>query len=326
MVFDPVLVTGATGLLGNNLARALLAQGRTVRALVRDPATPRSLEDLDVEIVHGDICDTPSVRAACRGMRAVIHAAGYVQLGRSQLDLHRRINVEGTRSIAEAARHVGARLVHVSSVDALGVRSVEHPADEETPLLSPVRCSYVISKREAEDVVLQEVKRGLDAVVVNPGFMLGPWDWKPSSGRMLLAVARGKGLFAPHGYYSVCDARDVAVGMLAALERGGTGKRYILAGENMTYFQAWRVFAEVSGGRKPIASVRPGILRLVGRMGDLVSLLGTEPDVNSGAISLALLPSCFSSARAEAELDYVSRPLRESAQDAWNWFQEYGYV
>jgi dihydroflavonol-4-reductase len=326
MVSDPVLVTGATGLLGNNLTRRLLAQGQKVRVLVRREASLRSLESLDVEIARGDVCDPASVNAACQGMRAVIHSAAYVQLGRSQLAFHRQINVEGTRAVAQAARQVGARLVHVSSVDALGVRSVEHPADEETPLSPPVRCSYVISKREAEEAVLEEVKRGLDAVIVNPGFMLGPWDWKPSSGRMLLEVARGKGLFAPQGYYSVCDARDVADGTIAALERGCAGEHYILAGENMTYLQAWQVFAEVSGGRKPIASVGPWILRCAGHIGDLVSLLGKEPDVNSGAISLALLPSCFSSARAKAELDYDSRPIRESAQDAWDWFREYGYA
>jgi dihydroflavonol-4-reductase len=257
----------------------------------------------------------------------VIHSAGYVQLGRSRLDLHRAVNVEGTRNVAQAARAAGVRMIHVSSVDALGAGSAREPADEDTPLARPVPCAYVITKREAEQVVLEEVERGLDGVIVNPGFMLGPWDWKPSSGRMLLEVATGRGLFAPRGWYSVCDVRDVAAGILVAMERGRTGRRYILAGKNVTYFEAWRLFADVSGARRPWASVGPVLLWFAGLTGDLCTLLtGREPDVNSGAIALARVPECFSSRRAESELDYRTRPFRDTVQDAWAWFQKNGFV
>jgi dihydroflavonol-4-reductase len=256
----------------------------------------------------------------------VVHCAAYVQIGRARLDLHRRTNVEGTRVIAQAARNAGTRMVHVSSVDALGLGSAKKPADEETPLHKRAACCYAISKREAEQVVLEEVDRGLDAVIVNPGFMLGPWDWKPSSGRMLLEVASGRGRFAPRGYCSFCDVRDVADGVIAAMDQGRTGRRYILAGENATYLQAWRVFAEVSGARRPILAVGPVILHIAGWIGDIWGLFGPEPDVNTGSVTMAMLPSCFSSERAKTELGYQSRPMHESALDAWNWFQEHGYA
>ncbi|MFV1968807.1 MAG: NAD-dependent epimerase/dehydratase family protein, partial [Pirellulaceae bacterium] len=277
MANETVLVTGATGLLGNNVARLLLARGAAVRVLIRNGSDRRSVDGLDVEIANGDICDPASVREACEGTRAIVHAAAYVQIGRSQLALHRQTNVAGTRSLARAARDAGARLVHVSSVDALGLGSEEDPADEETPLSKPASCAYVISKREAEQVVLEEVNQGLDAVIVNPGFMLGPWDWKPSSGRMLLEVAHGRGWFAPQGNCSVCDVRDVAAGIIAAMERGLTRRQYILAGENLTYLQAWRLFAEVSDARRPIGAVGPWILRGAGLVGDVWGLLGREP-------------------------------------------------
>ncbi|MHC4405044.1 MAG: NAD-dependent epimerase/dehydratase family protein [Planctomycetota bacterium] len=321
------LVTGATGLLGNNIVRHLLDGGRPARVLVRESSSRRPLEGLDVEVARGDVCDAESVRRAVEGAGCVIHSAGYVQLGRSRLDLHRAVNVEGTRNVAEAARAASVRMIHVSSVDALGVRSVEEPADEQTPVNHRVRCNYVITKREAEQVVLEEVERGLDGVIVNPGFMLGPWDWKPSSGQMLLEVARGKAILAPRGWYSVCDARDVAAATVAAVERGRTGRRYILAGFNMSYLEAWRLFAEVSGARRPWGNAPVFAMRMAGWAGDLWRLLSRkEPNVNSGAVALARLPKCFTSRRAEEELSYRTRPFRQSAQDAWDWFRENEYA
>ena len=323
----PVLVTGATGLLGNNVVRQLLDRGHRVRVLVRESSDPRPLAGLNVEIVCGDIRDANNVRDACKHTGCVIHSAGYVQLGRSRLDLHRALNVEGSRNVAEAARMAGVRMIHVSSVDALGIGSMRKPADEDTPLAKPVPCVYVITKREAEQVVLQAVKQGLDGVIVNPGFMLGPWDWKPSSGQMLLEVAKGRALFAPRGRFSVCDVRDVAAGILAAMERAQTGRRYIMAGDSITYLKAWRLFAEVSEARRPWVSVGPVLLWFAGMAGDLRTLLtGREPYVNSCAIALAQKPKCYCSRRAETELGYRTRPFRNTVQDAWNWFQENGFA
>lgn len=323
----PVLVTGATGLLGNNVVRQLLDRGHRVRVLVRESSDPRPLAGLDVEVVRGDIRDAANVRDACKHTSCVIHCAAYVQLERSRLDLHRAVNVEGSRNVAEAARMAGVRMIHVSSVDALGIGSIREPANEETPLAKPVPCAYAITKREAEQVVLQAVYRGLDGVIVNPGFMLGPWDWKPSSGRMLLKVATGRALFAPRGWFSVCDVRDVATGILVAMERAQTGRRYIMAGDNVMYLKAWRLFAEVSGARRPWASVGPIALWFAGMAGDLRTLLtGRESYVNSGAIALARKPKCYSNRRAETELGYRTRPFRNTVQDAWSWFQRNGFV
>ena len=321
------LVTGATGLLGNNVVRLLLDSGRRVRVLVRASSDPRPLDGLDVEVVRGDVRDPDAVRHGLEGVDCVVHSAGYVQLGRSQLERHRAVNVTGARHVALAARAHGVRMVHVSSCDAVGIRSLDEPADEETPLEVPLPVPYVITKREAERVVLDEVDRGLDAMIVNPSFMLGPWDWKPSSGRMLLEVAGGRGLLAPRGWFSVCDVRDVAAGILAAIDRGQSGRRYILAGHTMSYLAAWRVFAEVSGARRPWGTAGPLLAAAAGRCGDLWGrLTHREPDVNSGAIALARLPKSYSSRRAEAELGYQIRDTEETVRDAWTWFRENGYA
>lgn len=321
------LVTGATGLVGNNVVRLLCEAGETVRVLVRGTSDPRPLAGLELEVVTGDVCDVESVRLATGGVSQVVHAAAQVHIGWTGLESQRAINVEGTRNVATAARDANAKMIHVSSVDTMGVGSPDLAADEESPREGKVPCSYVVTKCEAEQAFLEEVSRGLEGVVVNPGFMFGPWDWKPSSGRMLLEVARRFTPFAPKGGCSVCDVRDVAAGILAALQRGSAGRRYILGGENLTYLELWKRISSVTGGSAPICRAGPLMRIIAGRGGDLVGkLTGREPDVNSASVGMSDLYHYYSIARAQEELGYAVRPLEESLADAWNWFRAEGYA
>ncbi len=321
------LVTGSTGLLGNNVVRLFLERGDDVRVLIRPSSDMRALEGLPVEIRRGDVRSADDVRRAVEGVERIVHSAAHVHIGWSGRKLARAINVEGTQHVCQAARAAGVRMVHVSSVDTLGLGRGQEPADEETPLVDKVPCPYVLTKREAERLVQQEVERGLGAVIVNPGYMLGPWDWKPSSGRMLLQVARHQPLAAPTGGLSLCDARDVAAGVWSALDRGEIGRRYVLAGVNLSYRQAWRLFARVAKSRPPIFFMGPLVRVLAGAFGDLWSrLVGTEAEINSAAIRMSKLRNFYCSHRAERELGYQMRPVEQTVADAWNWFQEHGYT
>ncbi|MDZ4781303.1 MAG: NAD-dependent epimerase/dehydratase family protein [Planctomycetia bacterium] len=323
---DPILVTGATGLVGNNVVRTLLGAGHAVRTLVRVSADSRPLEGLAVEQVTGDVTDAASVAAAVQGCGAVIHAAAEVHIGRTGLERQRRINVEGTRNIADAARKARIRLVHVSTCDAIGQGTAESPATEDTRL-PQARLPYVITKREAERVVLGNVVAGLDAVIVNPAYMIGPWDWKPSSGKMLLEVAAGRGTFAPRGSTSLCDVRDVAQAIVAALTQGASGERYILAGRTLSWLELWRKFAEVSGGRRPVCRAGPLMIWIGGWGGDVWGLIRRkEPAFNSASARHAWQERHYSSAKAEQALGYTIRPAEETIRDAWAWFQEHDYA
>jgi dihydroflavonol-4-reductase len=320
------LVTGATGLVGNNVVRLLLERGQRVRALVRNP-TDKALLGLPLDTVAGDVCDQETVGRAAEGVDLIIHAAARVHLGWSGLALQRSVNVEGTRHVAKAAHNAGVRMIHVSSVDALAIGSRAQPADEECPPEGSVLCPYVVTKREAECAVMELVANGLDAVIVNPVYMFGPWDWKPSSGRMILEVARGWALLAPPGGNDFADVRDVAAGILTAAERGQRGRRYILGGEPLSYLEAWRMIADVVGVRGPRRKMlRPGLF-IAGRFGDLwAKVRGVEGDINSAAIAMSRLEHHYSYARAAAELDYRPRPAREAVEAAWEWFVDHGYA
>lgn len=267
-------------------------------ALVRPGSGDRELAGLDVERHSGDVTDGEAVRQAVAGARVVVHAAAVVHVGWTRLAEMRRVNVEGTRLVAEAARREGARFVQVSSVNALGLTGDGSPADEDTPPGNTVECPYVVTKREAERAVLDEVGRGLDGVILNPVFMLGAWDWKPSSGRMLMEVAQGKGLLAPPGSQHFGDVRDIADAIVAAIDRGAAGRRYILGGHHLSFLEAWTVFAGVTGRRPPRGVAPPRLVRFAGRMGDLIGrCVGREGPLNSAAADMSLLCQHFSSDR-----------------------------
>jgi dihydroflavonol-4-reductase len=309
------LVTGATGLLGNNIVRELLNRGRRVRVLVRESSNARALAGLDVEHVLGAVTDPEAVQRAVYGAGEVIHCAGHVHIGWSGRETHRQVNVEGARNVAAAARAEGSKLVHVSSVNALGLGSKTQPASE------------VVSKREADAVIAAEVEKGLHAVTVYPGFMLGPWDWKPSSGRLLLALALLYTPFCPTGGCSLVDARDVASGTIAALDRGASGRTYILAGHNLSYRKIFDLMASVTGANAPIFPLGPVNRWIAGVGGDLIyRLRGSEPEINSASVRLSAQYHYFSSERAEEELQYSVRPAREAIEAAWKWFCDHGYV
>lgn len=321
-------VTGGTGLVGNNVIRLLLERGHAVRALVRRSEPDRGLAGLAIETVLGEITQPNTLPAAVAGCDRVIHSAAVVHLGWSRHESQTQVNVEGTRNVARACRAAGVRMLHVSSVDALGLGTRAAPANEATPISDKeFPAPYVLTKRAAERALDDEIARGLDAVVVNPVYMLGPWDWKPSSGRMLLQLAGGWAKLSPPGGNDFADVRDVAAGILTACDRGQTGRRYILGGEALSYYEAWRMFAEVIGVPPPWRNARAPVLYLSAWAGDLIyKLTGKEPDFNSAAVAMSKLEHHFSYARAAAELDYRPRPAREAAETAWQWFVDHGYA
>ncbi len=326
-----VFLTGGTGLLGNTILRQLEAEDHFVASLVRaqtKSASPkwRSLDGLKTKPVIADLLDADSIDAAVKDSDVVIHAAGMIHLGWHRLDESMRINRDGTRILADACLRHDRKLVHVGTVDTLALGSLNKPADESTPISDSNRnppTSYVQSKIAGVEVVREAVLKGLRAVIVHPGFMLGPWDWTPSSGRMILEVGRTWRPFAPSGGCSVCDSRDVAAATIAAIDRGGDdGRQYILAGHNMSYLELWKRIAKAMNVRSPLLKTGPAVLWTVGSFGDVMAAVtGREGDLNSGAIQMSRKLHWYDSSRAIAELGYQIRDFDETLNEAVQWIR-----
>jgi dihydroflavonol-4-reductase len=318
-----ILITGATGFLGNNVVRALLRDNHEIAVTLRASSNRSTLDGLNVEPVLVDLNHFSDIGLAVKDADVVIHSAAMIQIGWSKLAASRRVNVEATAGIAEACRRKKVRMIYVSSVDALGA-ATETEIGDETKLDPPKpACSYVVSKREAESAVILEVAKGLDGVIVNPGFMVGPYDWKPSSGEMMFAIHKNAFLpFAPAGGCSVADVRDVAEGIVSAIEHGQTGNRYILGGQNMSYLELWTRMAEVIGKRPPKRALPEWIAQLAGKAGDFAGKFSkSEPQVNSAATQMGQMFHYYSSEKAKTELGYKIGSVDDALRDAWDWFK-----
>jgi dihydroflavonol-4-reductase len=318
-----VLISGANGLLGNNLARLALKRGLVVASFSRSDPKNRAFEGLDIDVFQGDLADRDSLKRLFENpLDVIIHCAAHIHIGWKLVEDSMRVNRDGTQALLEEAGRRGIKFIHVSTVNTLAVGTQDRIIDEESTGNGRVHCNYVLTKMAAERKAIDAAAAGQNVVIVHPGFMLGPWDWKPSSGRMIQAL-QGFAPLAPSGGCSVCDPRDVAEAILNAIERGVSGRHYILAGENMMYLDLWRRICVNLGKKGPITTVRTPGKVIAGAIGDMVSkfILG-ETDINSAAIAMASQTQWFSSQRAIDELGYQPRPADDSIRDAVDWLRQ----
>lgn len=322
-----VLVTGATGLLGNNLVREMLRSGVEPICLVRPGYDPRTFAELDVKIIEGPWENVHFLRSAVQQADAVVHAAAKLHIGWHEVEESLLVNAGITARLAALALERRCRFIHVSTVDTLSPAQANRPEVETSLEPAKPECAYVVSKRQAEVEVLKAVRQGLDAIIVNPGFMVGPWDWKPSSGQMMLAIHRRYVPLAPAGGCCVVDVRDVCRGILASLHAGKTGQRYILGGQNVAYFELWREMASIVGRRPPMARLGAPLAWFVSAGSDSwARLTGREGLVNSAAIKMGQLFHFYSSEKAIRDFNYSISPYQPALTDAWNWFLEHRYA
>jgi dihydroflavonol-4-reductase len=330
MTQTDALVTGATGFVGANVTREILREGGTVRVLARPNGDRRALAGLSVEVCEGDLCDPASLRRAVQGVRTVYHVAADYRLWTRRPEELYRTNVEGTRAILQAAADAGVRrVVHTSSVGALGIPKDGAPGTEATPVaLADMVGPYKASKFLAEQVALGFALKGLPVVIVNPSTPIGPWDVKPTpTGQMIVDFLRGKMFATLDTGLNLVHVRDVARGHLLAAERGKVGEKYILGNANLTLTEIGGLLAELAGSRAPrvripyaVAWLAAGCMEVAARVG------GGTPRASLTAVRMARKRMFFSAAKARRELGLPQTDVREALRDATDWFVEHGYV
>lgn len=328
---ERVLLTGATGFVGSAIARALLASGYRVRALVRASAVRANLAGLDVETAEGDMLDADAVARAMTGMRYVVHAAADYRLWTRDADALMHTNVEGTRTVMVAALRAGVeRIVYTSSVATLASRADGEAADETAPLDARTAIgAYKRSKVAAERVVEAMVERdALPAVIVNPSTPVGARDIRPTpTGRIIVEAASGRmPAFVDTGL-NLVHVDDVAVGHVAALMRGTVGERYILGGENVLLVQMLSDIARLVGRPVPRLKLpRAPLYPLAAAAEMMARVTRREPLLTLDGLRMSRHRMFFTSAKAERDLGFRARPYGEGLRDAVDWFRNAGYV
>jgi dihydroflavonol-4-reductase len=327
---DIAFITGGSGFVGSAVARELLREGLGVRALVRRSSPRTNLDGLDIEIVEGDMRDQASMRRAAKGARYVFHVAADYRLWAPDPDEIIRANIEGTRNVMEAARDAGAeRIVYTSSVATLKLHEDGTLADESEPLSEDEAIgAYKKSKVAAERLVESMVGDGLPAVIVNPSTPIGPRDVRPTpTGRIIIEAATGRMPAYVDTGLNVVHVDDVASGHISALRKGGIGERYILGGENMSLADLLDRIARSVGRSPPNLRIpRELIYPIAIGAQALARVTGKEPFVTLDGLRLAKYRMYFSSAKAERELGYKSRPADEAIRDAIDWFRQAGML
>lgn len=324
-------VTGATGFVGSHVARVLADQGANLRLLVRGSSDPRNIEDLKAERVVGDLRDAASIESALSGCEVVFHVAADYRLWVRDPDSMYRANVEGTRAILEAARKNRVRrIVYTSSVATMGFTGNGHPADENSPVsLANMIGPYKRSKFMAEQVAMQAARAGMDVVVVNPTTPVGERDIKPTpTGRIVVDFLKKKFPAYVDTGLNLVDVRECARGHVAALEKGRSGERYILGGENLTLKQILDKLAAITGLPSPKVKVPYVMALATGVVDEMVTgrMLGREPRATIDAVRMGRKKMFVTSEKAEGELGWKSLPVDDALRRAVTWFQQNGYV
>jgi dihydroflavonol-4-reductase len=289
-----------------------------------------ALAGLAVERVVGDLTDPASLRRNIQGCDTVFHCAADYRLWVPDPEVMYAANVGGTRNLLEAAAQSGARrIVYTSSVGALGLRPGGLPADEGTPvslesMIGPYKRSKFLAEREAE----RWVARGLPVVIVNPSTPVGEYDVKPTdTGQMIVDFLRGRMKAYVETGLNLIDVRDVAVGHIAAAERGRTGEKYILGHRNLTLRQIFEMLAAITGMPAPRVKLPHWVPLAVSYVDSSLSRLSRRrPRVSVDAVRLSRYTMFFDAGKAVRELDLPQTPVEQALERAVAWFREAGYV
>ena len=321
-------ITGASGHVGNVLCESLIEKSVQVRALVHE--FRNELDQLDLEIVEGNILNEDDLERLVDGVDVVFHLAAKISIDNKHHDEIFRINVEGTRNLVNACKKKRVhRLIHFSTIHTLLMTDVNELIDETKPLVDGHLIAYEHSKAEAERLVLKAIDEGLDAVILNPTAIIGPYDYKRSYlGQALIRIYLNRIPMLIRGGYDFTDVRDVVDGAIKAAEKGRKGERYLLPGKWVSLADLSKMIAIISGGKTPTYVAHPVIARLGLPFIQMYAKMMREEPLYTTQ-SLYILKHSgrnISGEKAGKELGYSARPLEETLIDTFDWYKRNGML
>ena len=313
---DTFLILGGTGFIGSNLVRYLAEDRRcNVKVFCRKNSDLINLKGISFVSVEGDLVKIEdlevSLKNAMEGCQGVFNLAACTSPLRNQGHLREAVNVNGAKTVAKVARSIGVRLVHISSSVAVGFPEKNKILDEQAEF-NVTFDHYGLTKHIGEKAVLDEVAHGLDAVIAVPCSTVGPRGTKPDQLNVFKNIAQGKMRIYPPGGLCLTSIDDLVRGIVLCYEKGGTGKKYILGGHNITYRQYFSEIAFATGGKQPWIPLPKAIMPWIGSGVEIVfNLLGKETTITRNVAKMISSNLYYSSQLAETELGYTIGNWRE---------------
>lgn len=315
-----ILLLGSTGLLGHNVLHRLLDEGHSVVALVRDANVLNdAVGNTALTVVSGSLLDIEVLRRAAQGCDAIINCAGTTDMSLLRYDDYLPVNKTLVEYILDVMEEEGIKtFVHTSSANTIGYGSDDNPGTENDDFRPPFSASfYAKSKLEAEKILMWDAQQHPDRhiIILNPGFMVGPYDHKPSSGRLLLAAYKRRLMACPSGGKSFVDVRDVAAAAVNALTMGTSGDRYLLTGSDMSLRDFYALQAEVCGYEQRLFVLPDWMVALAGRVGDLLRWMGVATQLSSRNVRQLMVMEHYSNSKAQRELAFTVSPVKNAIAD-----------
>jgi dihydroflavonol-4-reductase len=325
-----VFVTGANGLLGSNVVRELIKEGHEVRIFVRPDANMLGLQGVRCDIIKGDLLNEQDLISATAGYDAIIHAAANTSQWPVELRFYEAVNVKGTVNVLTAVKKNNVKkFIYVSTANAFGYGTKAKPGTEQTEYaFHDLKSGYITSKYLAQKLVLDEYKKtGIPAIVVNPTFMIGPYDSKPSSGKIIQMGLNRKIQVFPAGGKNFIHVRDAAIGVCNAINYGQPGECYLLANENLTYREFYNKL-NVVADQHPLMVGLPGFfIRSAGAMGSMVEKIINKPlSLNSVNAKLLVIGNYYTGQKAVARLKMPQTGIEAAIHEAIAWWKETGTI
>lgn len=328
MSAETVLVTGANSLLGTNVLKSLLHRNVQVKAMVRKKSR-LLFSDPNMKVCLGDITDKKAVSKAVKGCGVVIHIAANTAQDAMDYEPFKKVNVTGTVNVFDAVnQHRARKMIFVGSANAFAYGTLQNLGDETKKIKPPFsNAFYPWSKYKAQQYIMTHIEDAkAEVVVVNPTFMLGKYDAKPSSGQIILRGYKKRFIFAPPGGKNFIHVKDAAEAICNAIEKGRHGQAYLLADENMSYRAFYKELIKVTGQKSRIITMPKFLLLFIGSIGNLLTNLGVATDAHYANMKILCVNNYYSNQKAKDELDLKNTSISKAINDAVDWFCENGMI
>lgn len=320
---DKVFVTGANGLLGTNLVLKLTKQGFTVCALVRNKNSFIKPNLKNLTLIEGDLGNLKQLKNQMKGCQYVVHIAANTSQNLLKVEDYYETNVQGTQNIIGACiENQIKKLIYIGTANTYGYGSKSNPGKEEYPMKSPFTKSlYALSKNQAQKIVDKAVIQ-LNITTLSPTFMIGAYDSKPSSGRIILMALNKRFVFYPSGGKNFVHVSDVANAIIKAFDLNQSGQKYILANENISYKDFYQKVVSLNNQNTILIPVPDFLLRFIGLIGDFLRCLEIKTDISSVNTKVLTINNYYTNTKVKEELEIKFTSIEEAIVDSLEYFHE----